>query len=84
MPRWQVSAAQALGVAYTRQRRFDAFWSQDAKFDVWDIAGGILIARKADYTVTGLTGEQNTAHCNSLLAAHPERHSQLLACLTSA
>ncbi|MCD1586613.1 MAG: inositol monophosphatase family protein [Halomonas sp.] len=73
----------ALEIAYTSLGRFDAFWSQGAKLDFWDIAAGIVIAREAGYTVTDLTGEPNPAQWNSLLAAHPERHGQLLACLAS-
>lgn len=73
----------ALELAYTSLGRFDAFWSQGAKLDFWDIAAGIVIAREAGYTVTDLTGEPNPAQWNSLIAAHPERHSQLLKCLST-
>lgn len=73
----------ALEIAYTSLGRFDAFWSQGAKLDFWDIAAGILIAREAGYTVTDLTGNPNPAQWDSLIAAHPERHSQLLACLNA-
>lgn len=72
----------ALELAYTSLGRFDAFWSQGAALDFWDIAAGIVIARAAGCTVTDLTGEANPAQWNSLLAAHPDRHDQLLACLT--
>ncbi|AQU81367.1 MULTISPECIES: inositol monophosphatase family protein [unclassified Halomonas] len=73
----------ALEIAYTSLGRFDAFWSQGAALDFWDIAAGIVIAREAGCTVTDLTGKENPAQWNSLLAAHPERHGQLLACLRS-
>lgn len=73
----------ALEIAYTSLGRFDAFWSQGAELDFWDIAAGIVIAREAGYTVTDLTGEPCPAHWNSLIAAHSDRHDQLLACLTS-
>ncbi|MDQ7727816.1 inositol monophosphatase family protein [Halomonas sp. SpR8] len=71
----------ALEIAYISLGRFDAFWSQGAELEFWDIAAGIVIAREAGYTVTDLAGEPNPAQWNSLLAAHPERHGQLLACL---
>lgn len=73
----------ALEIAYISLGRFDAFWSQGAVLEFWDIAAGIVIAREAGYTVTDLSGEANPAQWNSLLAAHPERHGQLLACLNS-
>lgn len=73
----------ALEIAYTSLGRFDAFWSQGAKLDVWDIAAGIVIAREAGCTVTDLTGDPHPTAWNSLIVAHPERHGQLLACLTS-
>lgn len=73
----------ALELAYTSLGRFDAFWSQGAELDFWDIAAGIVIAREAGCTVTDLAGKPNPAQWESLLAAYPERHSQLLACLTS-
>ncbi|WP_386082536.1 inositol monophosphatase family protein [Vreelandella sp. F11] len=71
----------ALELAYTSLGRFDAFWSQGAALDFWDIAAGVVIAREAGYTVTDLSGAANPAQWSSLLAAHPERHGQLLACL---
>ncbi|MBS3666454.1 inositol monophosphatase family protein [Vreelandella boliviensis] len=73
----------ALELASTSLGRFDAFWSQGAALDFWDIAAGVVIAREAGYTVTDLSGEANPAPWNSLIAAHPEQHGQLLACLTS-
>lgn len=73
----------ALEIAYISLGRFDAFWAQGAVLEFWDIAAGIVIAREAGYTVTDLSGEANPVQWNSLLAAHPERHGQLLACLNS-
>jgi myo-inositol-1(or 4)-monophosphatase len=73
----------ALEIAYTSLGRFDAFWSQGAKLDFWDIAAGIIIAREVGYAITDLTGETNPTQWNSLLAAHPERHSHLLALLNA-
>ncbi len=71
----------ALEIAYTSLGRFDAFWSQGARLDFWDIAAGIVIAREAGCTVTDLNGDPTPDQWNSLLAAHPARHGQLLECL---
>lgn len=73
----------ALEIAYLSLGRFDAFWSQGAALDFWDIAAGIVIAREAGYTVTDISGEANPVQWDSLIAAHPEQHSQLLTCLGS-
>ncbi|EHJ93440.1 inositol monophosphatase family protein [Vreelandella boliviensis] len=71
----------ALEIAYLSLGRFDAFWSQGAALEFWDIAAGIVIAREAGYTVTDLAGKQSPGQWSSILAAHPERYGQLLGCL---
>ncbi|QPL45297.1 inositol monophosphatase [Halomonas sp. A40-4] len=68
----------ALEIAYVSLGRFDAFWSQGAKLEFWDIAAGIVIAREAGCSVTDLAGEAHPGEWNSLLVAHPKRHGQLL------
>lgn len=68
----------ALEIAYTSIERFDAFWSQGAQLDFWDIAAGIIIAREAGCTVTDLNGDLSPVQWQSLLVAHPERHEELL------
>lgn len=68
----------ALEVAYSSFGRFDAFWSQGATLEIWDIAAGIVIAREAGCQVTDLTGNTDPPEWNSLLVAHPERHERLL------
>ncbi|MDP4557620.1 inositol monophosphatase family protein [Halomonas meridiana] len=71
----------ALEIAYTSIERFDAFWSQGAELDFWDIAAGILIAREAGCKVTDLNGDPSPSQWKSLLSAHPERHEELLSYL---
>ncbi|WP_148254777.1 inositol monophosphatase family protein [Aidingimonas lacisalsi] len=73
----------ALEIAYTSLGRYDAFWSEGARLDYWDIAAAIVIAREAGCTVTDLTGDPAPAHWSSLLVAHPQRHDELLQCLHS-
>lgn len=73
----------ALEIAYTSLERFDAFWSQGAQLDFWDIAAGIIIAREAGCIVTDLSGQSNPTSWGSLLAAHPDRHGELLNLLNS-
>lgn len=67
----------ALEIAYAGIGRFDAFWSQGARLELWDIAGGIVIAREAGCTVTDLAGNPAPTEWTSLLVTHPERHDEL-------
>ncbi|PXY00405.1 inositol monophosphatase family protein [Halomonas sp. LBP4] len=67
----------ALEIAYAGLGRFDAFWSQGARLELWDIAAGIVIAREAGCTVTDLAGDPEPANWESLLVARPERHAEL-------
>ncbi|WNK20274.1 inositol monophosphatase family protein [Halomonas piscis] len=73
----RVPGSAALEIAYAGLGRFDAFWSQGARLDLWDVAAGIVIAREAGCTVTDLAGDPDPAEWNSLLVAHPERHDKL-------
>ncbi|HSH57302.1 MAG TPA: inositol monophosphatase family protein [Halomonas sp.] len=73
----RVPGSAALEIAYAGLGRFDAFWSQGARLDLWDVAAGIVIAREAGCTVTDLAGDPDPAEWNSLLVAHPERHDEL-------
>lgn len=73
----------ALEIAYTGLGRFDAFWSQGARLDFWDVAAGIVIAREAGCRVTDLSGNSTPAEWNSLLAATPQQHEVLLNCLNT-
>lgn len=68
----------ALEIAYTSLGRYDAFWSEGARLDLWDIAAAIVIAREAGCKVTDLTGNPDPEVWSSLLVAHPHRHNELL------
>ncbi len=67
----------ALEIAYAGMGRFDAFWSQGAELELWDIAAGIVIAREAGCQVSDLAGHDDPDEWNSLLIAHPEQHGTL-------
>ncbi len=73
----------ALEIAYTSLGRYDAFWSEGARLDFWDIAAAIVIAREAGCLVTDLSGDPAPDHWSSLLVAHPQRHGELLNYLNS-
>lgn len=73
----RVPGSAALEIAYAGLGRFDAFWSQGAQLDLWDVAAGIVIAREAGCSVTDLAGDPDPAEWLSLLVAHPERHGEL-------
>ncbi|KAA0013141.1 inositol monophosphatase [Billgrantia pellis] len=73
----------ALEIAYAGLGRFDAFWSEGAVLELWDIAAGIVIAREAGLAVTDLEGNAAPAAWRNLLVAHPERHAKLLAYLNN-
>ncbi|WP_249260688.1 inositol monophosphatase family protein [Halomonas caseinilytica] len=82
MPRVAPGSA-ALEVAYAGLGRFDAFWSQGARLELWDVAAGIVIAREAGCTVTDIAGDSTPDEWASLLVAHPERHGELLEILSA-
>ncbi|MCE8020895.1 inositol monophosphatase [Halomonas sp. MCCC 1A11036] len=74
----------ALEIAYTGLGRFDAFWSQGARLDLWDVAAGIVFAREAGLVVTDLEGNANPTEWRSLLVARAGRHGELLDALRQA
>lgn len=80
----RVPGSAALEVAYVALGRVDAFFSQGARLDLWDIAAGIVIAREAGCAVSDLAGEADPTEWHSLLVAHPERHGELRRLLNGA
>ncbi|QJQ96128.1 MULTISPECIES: inositol monophosphatase family protein [Halomonadaceae] len=67
----------ALEIAYVALGRFDAFWNDGARLELWDIAAGIVIAQEAGLRVTDLAGNHAPNTWCNLVVAHPERHEQL-------
>ena len=75
----------ALEIAYVALGRFDAFWSQGARLEWWDVAAGILIAQEVGLMVTDIQGHAEAPHLEqSLLVAPSQSHQQLLALLNEA
>jgi myo-inositol-1(or 4)-monophosphatase len=58
--------------------RLDGFW--ELRLNPWDVAAGGLIAREAGAVVTNLAGDADfISPPQSILAANPQVHSQMLA-----
>jgi myo-inositol-1(or 4)-monophosphatase len=70
----------ALDVCYVAAGRFDGFW--EIRMNAWDIAAGGLIAEQAGVRVTNVAGSADyLAPPQSILAANPDLHSQMLVVL---
>ena len=72
----------ALDLCYVACGRFDGYW--EIKLKAWDVAAGGLIAEEAGARVTNLAGQPDyLAEPQSVLAASPNVHAEMLALLTS-
>ena len=72
----------ALDLCHVACGRLDGFW--ELRLNPWDVAAGGLIAREAGAVVTNLAGEADfISPPQSILAANPQVHSQMLAYFTS-
>jgi myo-inositol-1(or 4)-monophosphatase len=72
--------AAALDVCYVAAGRFDGFWEMD--ISPWDVAAGGLVAEEAGALVTNASGgAEYLSPPNSILAANPAIHAQILAIL---
>ena len=70
----------ALDLAYVAAGRFDGFW--EIRLNAWDVAAGGLIAEQSGARVTNLAGGADTiTPPQSVLAANPHLHGQMLALL---
>jgi myo-inositol-1(or 4)-monophosphatase len=70
----------ALDLCYVAAGRFDGYW--EIRMNAWDIAAGGLIAEQAGTRVTNLAGEEDyISPPQSILAANPHIHAQMLAVL---
>jgi len=71
----------ALDLCHVACGRLDGFW--ELRLNPWDVAAGGLIAREAGAVVTNLAGEADfISPPQSILAANPQVHSQMLAYFT--
>lgn len=71
--------AAALDLAYIAAGRLDGFWERD--LSPWDVAAGLLLVREAGGMVTQIDGKKFNIHDNSILAAAPDIHDQMLRAL---
>lgn len=70
----------ALDLCYVAAGRFDGFW--EIRLSPWDVAAGGLIAKEAGAMVTNLHGgEDYLSPPQSILAANPYLHPQMMAVL---
>lgn len=70
----------ALDLCYVAAGRFDGYW--ELRMNAWDIAAGGLIAEQAGAYVTNLAGSADyLSPQQSILAANPQLHPQILAVL---
>lgn len=70
----------ALDLCYVAAGRFDGFW--EIRLSPWDVAAGGLIAQEAGAIVTNLVGGVDyLSPPQSILAANPAVHPQLMAAL---
>jgi len=71
----------ALDLCHVACGRLDGFW--ELRLNPWDVAAGGLIAREAGAMVTNLAGEADfISPPQSILAANPQVHAQMLAYFT--
>ncbi len=72
----------ALDLCYVAAGRFDGYW--EIRLQPWDVAAGGLIAAEAGALVTNLKGgEDYLSPPQSIVAANPHLHAQMLAVLNA-
>lgn len=68
----------ALDLCYVAAGRFEGFW--EIRLNAWDVAAGALIVQEAGGLVTNIHGGENyISPPQSILAANPHIHKQMLA-----
>ena len=67
----------ALDLCLVADGRLDGFWERG--LGSWDLAAGVLVAREAGSTVTGLHGRPFDLFQGDVLAANPTIHRQMAA-----
>ena len=68
--------AAAIDLCYVASGRLDGFWEEDLK--PWDTAAGSLIVKEAGGKVSDFNGEPYTSFQNSIVAANPFIHEEML------
>lgn len=72
----------AIDCCHVAGGRADGFWEYALK--PWDMAAGALICREAGGLVTDITGRSWSAASDSILAANPLLHAEMLAVIRAA
>ncbi|VBB41776.1 Inositol-1-monophosphatase [uncultured Desulfatiglans sp.] len=67
----------AIDLCYVAAGRFDGFWEVGLK--PWDTAAGVLMVEEAGGLVTTLQGEPFTPYAESVVAANPVLHHEMVA-----
>jgi myo-inositol-1(or 4)-monophosphatase len=70
----------ALDLCHVAAGRLDGFW--EMKLRPWDVAAGTLIAREAGALVTDFDGNSGLLSGESILAAVPGLHQEMLTMLS--
>lgn len=71
----------AIDLCYVAAGRFDGFWEVGLK--PWDTAAGVLMVEEAGGLVTTIGAQPFTPYAESVLAANPVLHREMLAVLGS-
>ncbi|AKO95835.1 Archaeal fructose-1,6-bisphosphatase [Marinovum algicola DG 898] len=69
--RW---GAAALDLAYVAAGRFDGYWEREVQ--VWDVAGGLLIAREAGALVEAITPDEDPLEDRTVVCANERLFNQ--------
>jgi myo-inositol-1(or 4)-monophosphatase len=72
----------AIDCCHVAGGRADGFWEYGLK--PWDMAAGALICREAGALVTDVAGRPWSAASESIIAANPALHAEMLALIRSA
>ncbi|MBI2463893.1 inositol monophosphatase [Candidatus Peregrinibacteria bacterium] len=68
----------ALGLAYTAQGSFDAFFDLHGMGGLWDVAAGFLLIQEAGGIITDFDGNIWKPGIKGTIAANPKIHGQIL------
>ncbi len=69
----------AIDMCYVAAGRFDGFWEQN--LSPWDTAAGTIIVQEAGGKVSTYAGEPYTPYLNSVVAANPHIHDEMVTVL---
>ncbi len=76
------AGSAAVDLAHVAAGKLDGYWELNLR--PWDSAAGTLIAREAGVLVTGFEGREEPMHFQTVLAANPVLHAEMLAVIQAA